>query len=87
MAGRQATLDLGLLLSRRLVIRGSVLRGRSRAEKAGLVASFSSEVGPALRSGTIRPVIDRVVPFAEIDRGYSELAAGGVFGKIVVEMP
>jgi hypothetical protein len=31
-------------------------------------------------------VVDRVLPFERIDQAYAALAAGGVAGKVVVEM-
>lgn len=86
LGGARAEIDLGTVLRRRLVLRGSVLRGRTASEKAGLVASFQKEVGAALARRELEAVIDRVIPFREVDRAYQELASGGVFGKIVVEM-
>lgn len=86
MAGAAAAVDLGTILRRRLVVRGSVLRSRSRGEKAGLVAGFVVAAGAALADGSIRPVVDRVLPFDDIARGYREMAAGGLLGKIVLEV-
>jgi putative PIG3 family NAD(P)H quinone oxidoreductase len=87
LAGPQATVDLGQILRRRLRIVGSVLRGRSRAEKAGLVASFADFALPRLRDGRLRPVVDEVLPFAGIADAYRRLESGGVLGKLVLEMP
>jgi putative PIG3 family NAD(P)H quinone oxidoreductase len=85
--GTQATIDLGQVLRRRLRIVGSVLRGRSRAEKAGLVASFSDFGLARLADGRLRPVVDAVLPFDEVAEAYRRLEAGGVLGKLVLEMP
>lgn len=84
--GRRAELDLGDLLSRRLRLIGSVLRTRSRAEKADLVRAFSAFAAPRLADGRLRPIVDRVLPFDRIADAYAAMAAGGVTGKIVVEM-
>jgi NADPH:quinone reductase-like Zn-dependent oxidoreductase len=86
LGGGSATLDLGLLLRRRWRIVGSVLRTRPRAEKAALVEAFGAFALPRLAEGRLRPVIDRVVPFAEIARAYAELERGGVLGKVVLEL-
>ena len=49
-------------------------------------------VGPVLtlralaRTG-IRPVIDRVFPFAQAEEAYAMLASGQHFGKIGVQIP
>ena len=85
-AGARVELDLHPVLARRLRIVGSVLRARSREEKALLVAGFSAFGLPLLAEGKLRPVVDRVLPFARIAEGYRALAEGGAFGKIVVEM-
>jgi len=86
MAGGRAGIDLGQVLRRRLVLVGSVLRARSRDEKAELVAGFSRFAGPRLADGRIRPVIDRVLPFDRIADAYGALEEGGVTGKVVVTL-
>jgi NADPH:quinone reductase-like Zn-dependent oxidoreductase len=87
LAGTQATIDLGQILRRRLRLVGSVLRGRSRGEKAGLVASFADFALPRLRDGRLRAVVDAVAPFARIGDAYRRLEEGGVLGKLVLEVP
>jgi putative PIG3 family NAD(P)H quinone oxidoreductase len=84
LAGRKVEVDLGDLLSRRLRLRGSVLRARPREEKARLVAGFSDFALPRLADGRLRPVIDRVFPFADVASAYAALAEGGAAGKIVL---
>ncbi len=84
MAGRSAELDLGEILRRRLVLRGSVLRSRPREEKAALVAAFAAFALPRLADGRIRPVIEETVPFERVGEAYRRLDAGGVAGKVVL---
>ncbi len=86
LAGRRAEVDLDVVLSRRLRIQGSVLRARSRAEKAALVAAFSAFALSRFASGRLRPVVERVLPFARAPEAYAALARGGVAGKIVLEL-
>ncbi|HEX2254579.1 MAG TPA: NAD(P)H-quinone oxidoreductase [Thermoanaerobaculia bacterium] len=86
LAGRRAELDLGDVLSRRLHLVGSVLRARSRPEKAALVDGFARFALPRLADGRLRPVVDTVLPFERVAEAYAALAGGGVEGKIVVEM-
>jgi putative PIG3 family NAD(P)H quinone oxidoreductase len=87
LAGPQATIDLGQILRRRLRLVGSVLRSRSRAEKAGLVASFADFALPRLSDGRLLAVVDEVAPFERIAEAYRRLEEGGVLGKLVLEMP
>lgn len=86
LAGSRAELPLDLVLRQRLRLAGSVLRPRSRAEKAELVASFAAWGLPRLADGRLRPVIDRVLPFDQLPEAYLQMAAGGVLGKIVVQV-
>lgn len=85
-AGRTAELDLGVVLTHRLRIEGTVLRSRSRAEKAAAVAAFAAEVLPLLARETVQPVIHAVLPFAEVAEAHRLLEANATFGKVVVEV-
>jgi putative PIG3 family NAD(P)H quinone oxidoreductase len=86
LAGARAEIDLADVLRRRLRLVGSVLRARSRAEKAELVAGFRAFAAARLDDGRLRPVVDRVMPFAEIGDAYRQLEQGGVLGKIVLRI-
>lgn len=86
LAGSRVEIDLANLLTRRLRLVGSVLRGRGRAEKAALVSGFTDFALPRIASGRLRPVIDTVIPFEKAAEGYAMLAGGGVLGKIVLEL-
>lgn len=86
IAGPKAELELYLLMRRRLRVLGSVLRPRSRAEKARLVSDFNAFALPRLKDGRLRPVVDRVVPFERAAEAYKALERGGVLGKVVLEM-
>ncbi|HSG41159.1 MAG TPA: NAD(P)H-quinone oxidoreductase [Thermoanaerobaculia bacterium] len=84
VAGRKAEVDLGVVMRRRLRVIGSVLRSRSREEKARLVADFSAFALPRLREGRLRPVVDRVFPLERATEAYRDLERGGAFGKIIL---
>lgn len=86
LAGAKAEVNLGLVLSRRLKVVGSVLRPRSRAEKAVLVSDFNAFALPRLKDGRLRPIVDRVIPLEQAADAYRALESGGVFGKVVLSM-
>ncbi|MES1240729.1 MAG: NAD(P)H-quinone oxidoreductase [Acidobacteriota bacterium] len=86
LAGTRAEVNLGLVLGRRLKIVGSLLRPRSRPEKARLVSDFNAFALPRFKDGRLRPVIDRTIPFERAAEAYRLLEHGGVLGKIVLEM-
>ncbi|HEX9734855.1 MAG TPA: NAD(P)H-quinone oxidoreductase [Thermoanaerobaculia bacterium] len=86
LAGARAEIDLAEVLRRRLRLIGSVLRARSRDEKARLVAGFLAFARDRLDDGRLRPIVDRVYPFAEVTEAYRQMERGGNWGKLVLEM-
>jgi len=86
LGGRRVDVDLGAVLSRRLRVTGSVLRPRSRAEKAQLVEAFAAFALPRLRDGRLKPVVEKVIPFERAAEAYKALERGGTFGKIVLKI-
>ena len=84
LAGAAAEIDLADVLRRRLRITGSVLRARSRDEKARLVADFSAFAAERLADGRLRPVVHEVHPFENVAGAYAQMERGGVFGKLVL---
>lgn len=86
LAGRSATLNLGTILTRRITIRGTVLRSRSAREKAAATEAFARDVLPLLERGVIRPIIDRVLPLDRIREAHGLMESNETFGKIVLKM-
>ncbi len=86
IAGRSAELDMGALLAKRLVVRGTVLRSRPPAEKADATHLFEGQVVPLIGRGAIRPIIDAVVPLAEAERAYELVEKDRTFGKVVLDL-
>lgn len=86
MGGATAHLPLGLVLGKRLTIRGTVLRARPLEEKIEATRRFAADVVPLLARGVVRPVIDRVFPLAEIARAHAHLESNVTFGKVVVDV-
>jgi hypothetical protein len=86
MGGAQAEVNLGALLTRRLSIIGSTLRGRSVGEKAAIVRGFRDRFGHSLAAGRLRPVVDRVLPLAEAAEAHRLMKSSEHFGKIVLRV-
>ena len=83
-AGRTADIDLGLLLSKRLELIGTVLRARPLEEKIEAATLLSRRLCPWLEAGAVRPVIDRVFPFTEVAEAHRHVAADQTFGKVLL---
>jgi NADPH2:quinone reductase len=85
-SGAQATLNIGLVMSKRLKLRGTVLRARSAEEKATATRLFATHVVPLLAAGTVRAVVDRIYKMEEVRAAHIRLESNQNFGKIVLEI-
>ena len=84
--GVKAELNLATLLGKRAAVHATSLRARPAEEKAAIVAGVLAAVWPAIEAGEIRPVIDRVLPLAEVAEAHRVLEASGHVGKVVLEV-
>lgn len=85
--GRQAELDLGVLLAKRATVAATSLRARPAEQKAQIVAQVRAEVWPLLESGAIRPVIDSSFPMPAAALAHQRLEASQHTGKILLANP
>ena len=84
--GANAEFNLGTALSKRLSIKGTVLRARSIEEKAEATRAFADFALPLFENGRIRPNLDRVFPAERAVEAYRYLASNESFGKVVLEL-
>jgi NADPH:quinone reductase len=84
-AGNRTEIDLGVVLRKRLKIVGTALRSRALEEKIALAREFSQRVVPFFESRQLRPVIERVFPFAQIADAHASMASNTTFGKLVLK--
>jgi NADPH:quinone reductase len=86
VAGARHDLDLRLLLQKRATITGTVLRARPLAEKIEVARAFERDVLPLLEAGTVRPVVDEVLPLEHAAQGHALLEDNRTFGKVVLRV-
>ncbi len=86
MSGQKAEIDLRLLMTKRLQIKGSIMRSRSLEEKCAITARFKQRWLPLLQSGQIKPIIDAVFPFDMVQDAHRYMEANKNFGKIVLQV-
>ncbi len=84
--GREARLDLALLMRKRTMLTGSTLRPQSTAAKAAIARDLHARAWPLLESGRVRPVIQQVLPFAAAAEAHRLLEAGAHVGKFVLTL-
>lgn len=86
LGGARASVDLGAILRRRLVITGSTLRPRPVEFKGAIARKLRSVVWPLIEAGRIRPVVFRTFPLAEAAAAHALMESGRHVGKIVLEV-
>ncbi len=84
LGGIKAELLLGMLVAKRATLRGSVLRSRNLGEKLHLSRAFEAAVSPLFEAGALKPVIEEVLPMAEIQRAHARMESDELFGKLVL---
>ncbi|HEY6968184.1 MAG TPA: NAD(P)H-quinone oxidoreductase [Candidatus Angelobacter sp.] len=84
IAGGSYELESRFVMSKRLQIRGTVLRARSLEEKIQVTQRFASEVVPLFARSVLRPNIDSVFKMSEIAKAHQRLESNESFGKVVV---
>ena len=80
----QVTLDLSLVMRRRLWVTGSTLRPRSVDEKTAIARALEAEVWPLLAGGRVKPIVHTVLPLAQAAEAHRIMEAGQHIGKIVL---
>ena len=84
--GREAALDLALMMRKRLTLTGSTLRPQSAVAKAAIASALRAQAWPLLHEGRVRPVLHRVLPFAQAADAHRLLEQGEHVGKIVLAL-
>jgi NADPH2:quinone reductase len=86
LGGAKATVDLGEVLRRRLVISGSTLRPRPVAFKAAIAANLLEHVWPLFEQGKIRPVIYKTFPLEQAAEAHALMESSTHVGKIMLQV-
>ena len=84
LAGATAEIDLGRMLRRRIRMLGTVLRARPLEEKILAGRLLEQRLAPLFASGTLKAVVDRVLPLEKAGEAQAYVAANEGFGKVVL---
>ena len=83
--GTTAQIDLRAMLTRRVTLRGTVLRARPVEEKAVLTRAFEDQLLSFFSIGELKPVIDRVFPPEDAALAHEVMASNENFGKLLID--
>lgn len=86
LGGANADVNLGQLLQRRYQILGLVMRSRDVSDKIAITQAFVRESLPFVADGTLRPIVDSVLPLAEAAKAHERMEANLNTGKIVLRV-
>ncbi|TFF02527.1 NAD(P)H-quinone oxidoreductase [Pseudomonas sp. BCA14] len=84
--GKAHDVDLLTILAKRANITGSLLRPRTREEKAAIADQLREHVWPVLSAGRCVPMIDQVFDYTEADKAHARMEGGDHIGKIVLRV-
>lgn len=84
VAGASAEVPLRSLLGKRVRVQGTALRSRNLEEKIVVARAFEQRLVPSFASGQLKPVVDAVLPMAELAPALQRLASNDNFGKLVL---
>jgi putative PIG3 family NAD(P)H quinone oxidoreductase len=82
--GTISDIDLNAMLRRRLSVIATTLRGRPVEQKAEIVRRFVIDALSGFEDGSLRPVVDRVLPLAEAAAAHRAMESGENVGKLVL---
>lgn len=86
LGGGSTTVEVGLILQRRITWIGTTLRARPLERKIELSQRFRAEVVPLFESGALRPVIDSRYALDDIADAHRHMAADANVGKILIDV-
>ncbi len=86
MGGAKTSINLGLLMMKRLRIIGSTLRAQPIPKKTEIMNNLKENVWPSLESGDIKPIIDTVIPIEEVDKAHKLMESNQTFGKVILKV-
>ena len=86
MGGAKTSINLGLLMMKRLRIIGSTLRAQPIPKKTEIMNNLNENIWPLLESGDIKPIIDTVIPIEEVDKAHKLMESNQTFGKVILKV-
>ena len=86
MGGAKTSINLGLLMMKRLRIIGSTLRAQPIPKKTEIMNNLNENIWPLLESGDIKPIIDTVIPIEEVHKAHELMESNQTFGKVILKV-
>lgn len=82
--GKEGDLNMAQLLGKNLTLMGTILRSQPTSVKASLMKELQSHIWPQIETGKIRPVVDRVFSFNQVQEAHEYMEKSVHKGKILL---
>ena len=86
MGGASASVNVGMILAKRITWIGTTLRSRPVERKLALSQRFIDEMIPLFDTGVLRPVVDSRFAFEQIADAHRHMEDNANIGKILVDL-
>jgi NADPH2:quinone reductase len=86
LGAKVESLDLFLVMRRRLTITGSTMRPRTTQEKGAIAQALREKLWPTLDAGRAGPLIHAVFPLAEAAAAHRLMESSAHIGKLVLDV-
>lgn len=84
LGGAKGTLNLGLVLSKKITVTGSTLRARTPEAKGKIAQALHKHVWPLLENGAVKPIIQNSLPLKDAAHAHELIEANDTAGKLVL---
>ena len=84
--GVKGELNIGRLMNKRGAVIGTTLRSRPLSEKAQIMGAVRQIVWPHVKSGDVRPVMDKTFPLEQVREAHEYFDSGSHIGKVLLTM-
>ena len=85
LKGPQVELNMLPVMVKRLTLTGSTLRPRDNNFKGAIAQKLREQVWPLLEVGTVKPIIDTVLPLEKANEAHQLMESSHHMGKIILE--
>lgn len=85
LQGRESNFNIMEVMSKRLIITGSMLSPRDNDFKAALIADAGQKVWPVIASSQFKPVIYQIFPLEEASSAHKLMESSEHIGKIILK--
>ena len=84
--GVKAELDLGKLMATRGSVAATSLRARPSDDKARICTAVVEHMWPLIANGSIKPIIDRVLPMSDAAAAHQIVTDSDHVGKVLLKV-